>query len=65
MVSEAQKREAAKYQRESTKRKALTFYKSEVDILEPLQLGATSIRSIFFRLMPRLSVFPTVTKLIA
>ena len=37
MVSEAQKRAAAKYQRESTKRKALTFYKSEVDILEWLE----------------------------
>lgn len=37
MVSEAQKRASAKYQRESTKRKALTFYKSEADILEWLE----------------------------
>ena len=37
MVYEAQKRASAKYQRESTKRKALTFYKSEADILEWLE----------------------------
>lgn len=37
MVSEAQKRASAKYQRENTKRKALTFYKSDSDILEWLE----------------------------
>lgn len=37
MVSEAQKRASAKCQRGSTTRKALTFYKSEADILEWLE----------------------------
>ena len=35
--AEAQKRASAKYQREQTKRKALTLYKSESDILRWLE----------------------------